>query len=150
MSDTDDRKYVTMKLDQPWGLSEEKVRIFPPCEVKAGTPKSSVVVFVKNANATWRRKTIGYFDSFPYSGFVAWDDRNSEYAWHEVGRIDVPDAKDPDIPRPFPMRVYEVERGQPLARQEWRDDSHPSKRKRRSFVEWWASLGGSDDEGWPT
>lgn len=129
-------KYATMTLKQPWGDSEEQVRIFPPCQIKNETHRGDpIVVFAKYGNH-WERKRIGYFDMFPLRGFVAWDDSNQEYAWHEVGTIDVPGARDPNVvsasipKRPDPTRVQ---------------DERKTKRKRRSFRDWFLSKSNLND-----
>jgi hypothetical protein len=105
-------QYKIMTLDQPWGDSEETaVRIFPPCQVESTYHHGKdVIVWTVSTRGTLRRKRIdGYYGPYPTNGFVAWDDKNGEYAWHEVGSIDVPSAKDPDVPKFTPIIRGETE-----------------------------------------
>lgn len=134
-----DSQYVIMTLDHPWGLTDETVRIFPPCQVKEVVFRGHgpVVVFTKGPrDENWKRKRISIYDLWPSGGFVAWDDDNNEYAWHEAGTIDVPEAKSPT--RFTPIILGETEdvvagagspRRAPRARGNWRD----------RFVDWWDS-----------
>lgn len=136
---TEQESYVDITLDQPWGEETKQVRIFPPCQIKAVQHRGDpVVVFVKAPRgAIWKRKRIGYFDYFPSTGFVAWDDKNQEYAWHEVGTIDAPNAKDPDI-----------KRRQSVVRPDPSPQPEPRARGQRKgwFQRWWTSLANNDQD----
>lgn len=100
------RRYKTLTLDQPWGNDKAEVRIFPPCIVKKVENRGgSVTVFREpyTSGRAWRRETVYDYGFFPYKGFVAWDESNQEYAWHEVGTIHVPGATAPSsqsLPQP--------------------------------------------------
>lgn len=128
-------QYKSMTLEQPWGDSVETVRVFPPCEVKYSWNSSmrgggsSVVVFTKRPQGTvWKRKTVGIADFFP-DEFIAWDDKNNEYAWHVVGSIDVPSARDPDL---FKIII----RGETESVTGGAGKPRTAKRKRRTLREW--------------
>lgn len=153
-------KYVVLVLDQPWGEEEHNVRIFPPCEVKNRLNRSdTAVVFTKDTRSKnkWRRKLVENYWSFP-DGFIAWDDKNQEYAWHDVGTIDVPSAEDPLVTRTvsvLPSRsisvsgcVPESTGFKPIIRGESETvggktkKPKPKKRNTKSrFVDWWTSKG---------
>lgn len=146
----DTNQYSTMTLDQPWGAVVEKVRIFPPCQVKKAEHRGDpVVVFIKSAPAkAWKRKRVGYFDYFPSAGFVAWDDKNGEYAWHEVGTIDVPSAVDPTLStgssHSDAVSAHRQRRPIPRPNPSLNSPTHP-KRPRRRFMDWWTSKSGAND-----
>lgn len=134
-------QYTAMTLDQPWGESEEQVRIFPPCQVRDRMNSGdAVMVFIKGGKV-WKRKRIGYVDFFPSAGFIAWDDSNQEYAWHEVGTIDVPGAVDPTLTKRSPFIRGESE---PVG-------SNPPRRaprvraKRRTFMEWFLNKSNANE-----
>lgn len=143
-------QYATMTLGQPWGDKEEQVRIFPPCQVGRSTYRGpGVVVFVKGAGPSkrWVRMNIAYYDIMPRGGFVAWDDKNQEYAWHEVGTIDVPNATDPDLPKFVPIIRGESEpitagAGSP---KRLRYDDVRRKSLRERFLDWWAGKSSAND-----
>lgn len=137
-------RYATMTLEQPWGDEVTNVRVFPPCEVKhswnvrSNGGGTTVTIFVKKVRGVgWRRSAVEAADFFPESGFVAWDDTNKEYAWHEVGTIDVPKAVDPRLSsgavvRPDPTRVIH-------------DLPRNPARKRRSLRDWFLSKSRAND-----
>lgn len=135
-----DYQFATTRLDHPWGAQDEQVRIFPPCQVKYAwngrNPNSGeVIVFIKKGQgAIWKRKKIGSADFFPDDGFIAWDDTNNEYAWHEVGTIGVPGSVDPKprkcVVRPDPTKTSPRARG----------------RNKGRFMRWWTSLGNNEQD----
>lgn len=131
-------RHTSMTLEQPWGDENQLVRIFPPCQIEDAVHRGDpVVVFIKSGKH-YVRKRVGYFDLFPSRGFVAWDDTNGEYAWHEVGTIDVPSAKDPKADKFVPIIRGESE----TVGGEW--DRKP-RRKRRSLREWFLSKSQAND-----
>lgn len=141
-------QFATMILDQPWGEVTERVRIFPPCEIKESMHRGDdVMIFVKDVRSkNWKRKRIGYIDRFPLDGFIAWDDKNKEYAWHEVGTIDVPKAQDPDLPKVRPIIRGGSEAVLAGAGSPRRFRGVPGTLpKRRRFLDWWSSKSQSND-----
>jgi hypothetical protein len=149
VTDDSEYKYTTITLAQPWGNLEESVRTFPPCQIKDAINRTTgVTIFIKDSSKTWKRKNIGHYDIFPSDGFIAWDDKNQEYAWHEVGTIDVPQAIDPKLAD----RSEGIPQFVPIIRGETEPViagaggyRRTKARRRGRFMEWWASLSNSND-----
>lgn len=151
----DKPQFTTITLEQPWGTSDERVRIFPPCQIKDRFHEgNSVVVFARQPHSSskaWRRRQIDNYGFFPKGGFVAWDDKNGEYAWHEIGTIDVPNAKDPDVPRP----AESLPQFKPIIRGETEvffagaggapRQRDKSRTLRQRFMDWWAGKSRTND-----
>lgn len=149
------RRYKTLTLDQPWGNEKAEVRTFPPCIVKKSENKGGEVVVFREpytSGRAWRRETVYNYGFFPRKGFVAWDESNQEYAWHEVGTIHVPGVSGPSLPQPNrptanlladALGRTEIVRGKSEA------ISYRSTRTKRPlrerFMDWWTSKSSSDD-----
>lgn len=138
-------QYETITLEHPWGSTEEQVRIFPPCQIKDSFHEGPMVTIFALRHKTWKRETVRDYGFFPRGGFIAWDDKNEEYAWHDIGTIHIPKAKDPDLPKSTPNTIsHTIIRGEtePVVAGAG-TPRRPRTSQRGRFMRWWASLSSS-------